>query len=104
MTVKTEYREYKDCYIVIERYMADGGICIRIWNDADGPIATLTKCLVDGNLGKYDAYIDTNNLPWAMDFIAEYNLGEKTGRYGHSGYCTYPVVRFDYPECCKYVR
>ena len=102
MKVKTDVKEYDGCYLVLGRYQYDGSFCIKVWSDHDGPIATITKCLVDETLGKYDAYVDTNNCPWVLDFIEEYKLGEKTPRVGHSGYCTYPLVRFDYNECIKY--
>lgn len=42
-----------------------------------------------------EAYIDTNNCPWAVEFIEKEGLGKRTGRMGRSGYCTYPVVKFD---------
>lgn len=36
-----------------------------------------------------------NNCPWAIEFIEKEGLGMRTGRTGCSGYCTYPVVKFD---------
>ena len=42
------------------------------------------------------AYIDTNNCPWAIDWLVENNLGRPDPRdiYGMSGYCTYPLFEF----------
>ncbi len=39
--------------------------------------------------------IDTNNCPWAMEFIEQHGFGQATGRMVRSGYCTYPVVKLD---------
>ena len=40
------------------------------------------------------AYVDTNNMPNAEEFINKYNLGEHTGECKASGYCTYPLYKF----------
>ncbi len=95
MTLKTTFGVYEDVYLQIGKYQADNSVAIRAWNREDGPIATITVCLCDKSLGEGEAYIDTNNCPWAIDFIEQEGLGKKTGRMGRSGYCTYPVVKFD---------
>lgn len=43
------------------------------------------------------AYIDTNNCPWAEDFLKENGIAKYDERdiYGMSGYCTYPLYEFD---------
>lgn len=87
MTMKASYGTYEDVVLRVSKYMAE--------NQQDGPIATITVCLCDKSLGENEAYIDTNNCPWAMDFIKEYKLGTPTGRTGRSGFCEYPVVKFD---------
>ena len=40
------------------------------------------------------AYVDTNNMPNAEQFIMENNLGEPTGDLGFSGFCCYPLYKF----------
>ncbi|WP_400238420.1 DUF4313 domain-containing protein [Methanomethylophilus alvi] len=40
---------------------------------------------------------DTNNSPWLEEFIVRNGLGEFTGAYGYSGFCSYPQYRF-YPQ------
>ena len=102
--LKTEFRVYQDVYLVIGRYFMDDSIAVDVQNDEDGPIARLTVCLVDKTLGENEAYIDTNNCSWAVDFIEENCLGEKTGRSRESGYCTYPVVKFDAGQLKKHER
>ena len=48
-----------------------------------------------------EAFVDTNNNPWATEFIEDNKLGKFTGRYGHSGYCTYPLYQFDLQKLNK---
>lgn len=95
MTLRTEFRVYKSVYLQAGRYKADNSVAIQAWNRQDGLIASFTVCLCDKSLGEGESYIDTNNCPWAIDFIEQEGLGQRTGRIGRSGYCTYPVVKFD---------
>ncbi len=102
MTVITEYATYKECRLIVAKYRANDGLAIQIWNDEEGPIASLTVCLpnelkpIEGG-----AYVDTNNCPWAEQFIKENELGEFTGLYGYSGYCAYPLYVFDVDKLNK---
>lgn len=41
------------------------------------------------------AYLDTNNLRDVEEWIKENKLGEPTGKRKQSGYCTYPLYKFD---------
>ena len=58
------------------------------------PFATLTVNL-SKKLPANRAYVDTNNCPWAEEFIEENGLGEFCGSFGFSGYCMYPLYEFD---------
>lgn len=95
MTMRTTFGIYENVNLQLGKYQADNSVAIQAWNRQDGPIATLTVCLCDRNLGEGETYIDTNNCLWAVDFIEQEGLGKRTGRMGHSGYCTYPVVKLD---------
>lgn len=95
MILRTAYRVYEGVYLRVGKYQADDSVAIQAWNRQDGPIATLTVCLCDKSLGEGEAYVDTNNCPWAVDFIEKEGLGKRTGRVGQSGFCVYPVVKFD---------
>ena len=103
MEVRTEWATYNNCILMTNRYMANDGLYIEIWSPEEGPIATLTVCLPNESKPSEDeAYIDTNNCPWAMRFISEYGLGEETGLYGFSGYCCYPLVKFNMDKVNEY--
>lgn len=64
------------------------------------PYANLTVNLVDeeipsSNEEVFYQFVDTNNWPESEEFIKKADIGEKTGVVGHSGYCTYPLYKFD---------
>ena len=111
MRLETRFGTYENCFLVVNRYSVDGTPAIAVWNEEDGPIATLTKCL-DLNHFPYKnrfnekntAFVDMNNLPEAMEFISEYELGKATGAEAWSGYCRYPLVEFDMEQVCGFSR
>ena len=57
---------------------------------------TLTVNLNGYCVGKDEQFIDTNNLPSGIiEWLEENSIGnEVNGIYGHSGYCTYPLLKF----------
>lgn len=95
LNVKTSYSEYKECWLRIGRYCADDSMAIEIWNREDGPIARITVYIAGSRLAEDEVVIDTNNCPWAEDFIMKYGLGIETARTVRSGFCEYPVVKLD---------
>lgn len=63
--------------------------------------ATITVNL-DGNPFGMDsrqdgrfAYVDTNNCPWAEQFLEENKIARRTGIFAPSGYCVYPLYEFN---------
>lgn len=70
----------------------NGNLRIQLWCD-DGPFATLTT-YSEKKLPEGHAYVDTNNCPWAEQFIKKYNLGVHQGKFKMSGYCCYPMYKF----------
>ena len=105
MTLRTMFGSYEDCFLTVNKYVADESPAIQIWNVEDGPIATLTVCLDEKRvpLKPNEAYVDVNNLPEAMAFIREYGLGYDTGVNRQSGFSIYPLVAFDMDEVRKHV-
>ena len=102
MSVNTDYGTYSNCMISVEHYIADDSLAIEIVNDTDGCIARITVCLNQKGIGEDCAFVDTNNCPWAEDFIEAYGLGTYTGESRISGFCTYPLYRFNMEELKKY--
>jgi hypothetical protein len=74
-------------------YRNNGNYAV-ILQEKDGlPFATLTVNLYH-KLPDGFAYVDTNNCPFAEEFIKENGLGEFTGQRSRSGYCEYPLYKF----------
>ena len=75
-------------------YRNNGNLYVGLYSKEDGPFADLTvNCskLEDKTWGA----VDTNNCPWAIKFIEDNGLGEDTGLIEMSGFCVYPVYRFN---------
>lgn len=101
LTIKTEYAVYEGVFLQVSKYAFDNSLAVMAENRQDGPIATLTVNLQDGDLEENEAYVDTNNCPWVLDFIKEHNLGTLTGKKRQRGFCTYPAVKFDIDQLEK---
>lgn len=86
-------KEYK-VHIKKGFYTSNGNLAIQLLEIyTDISFATLTVNLEE-KLPHDLAYLDTNNCPWAVDFVRDNNLGQFTGIYGQSGFCRYPLYRF----------
>lgn len=97
MKVTTKFGTYEVTAIATSYY--DNKSLAIILYETEGPFATLTVNLDESDdCAKDCAFVDTNNCPWAGTFIRENELGVPTGRYGHSGFCTYPEYKFDLEE------
>ena len=98
-TVKTFFGQ-EEVNIEVTSYANNKTLAIQLWCE-DGPFAVLTVNIEDVHRAECQ-YVDTNNCPWAEQFIREYNLGAPTGNFGMSGFCLYPEYRFDIEELKKY--
>lgn len=104
LEVKTSWKTYENCFLMVGKYQADNSTAIEIWNRYDGEIARITVCIPGSNLAEDETVLDTNNCPWVVDFIKKYGLGEETGRTVRSGYCEYPVVKLNVEKIKEYVE
>lgn len=84
---------------IIDNYRNNGNLYIGLNTECE-PFADLTVNICE--LSENEAAIDTNNCPWAEQFIEDYSLGTPTGRYLRSGYCAYPVYKFDLDKVKQY--
>lgn len=69
LEVKTSYATYTDCTLRVGQYQMDGSIAVEIFSRREGPVARITVCLCDSALAENEAYVDTNNCPWVVDFL-----------------------------------
>ena len=78
--IKTRYGNYKVDFLSANTYRADDSPAITAWSMEDGPIATITVCLDDSRLEPNQSYVDTNNCPWAPEWIEKNGLGRIPAR------------------------
>lgn len=45
------------------------------------------------------AFVDTNNCPWVEDFLKENHIAENTRISMPSGFCMYPLYKFNKETC-----
>ena len=103
MKLTTYFETYDNLHISLNKYREDKSLCIDLWNNEEGAIARLTVCLSKkGKIAETESYLDTNNCPWAEQFVEEYNLGRITNELGISGFCMYPKVKWNLAELEKY--
>ncbi len=94
-TAKTEFGNYKVAPMILH-YRYGNVLAVELVEESGEPFATLTVNLDSMfALDKNQSYIDTNNCPWAENFIKENSLGKPTGHLGFSGFCSYPLYIFD---------
>jgi len=95
-----------DVFLKIHRYVNNQNLAIEILIDKGHyyePYGMLTVNLSE-TLPEDTAYVDTNNIQNAEEFIKEYKLGESTGDTRRSGFCEYPLYKFDLETVKKYER
>lgn len=60
------------------------------------PFATISVNLGGGRQDDTHAYLDTNNCPWAVEFLQDNEIAKPVeGAIGVSGFCTYPLYEFN---------
>lgn len=97
MKIKGWNQEY-EVKIEKTKYMNNGNLAISLICYDDEykywePYGILTVNF-DEKLPEDYAYVDTNNMPNAEQFIEENKLGEFVGKYKMSGFCCYPLYKF----------
>lgn len=86
-----------------DTYVSNGSLAVSLY-DGKEKVAVITvniessDCIGDETC----AYIDTNNLPWVEDFLQENKIAYPTGEYGFSGFCAYPLYKFDLRKLEEY--
>jgi len=103
LTVKAYDQEWKLTpelvVYVVPDFMGDSqhNIGINLYCENENglePFATLTKNFGEFIGQKFCAYVDTNNCPFAEQLL-EQGIAVDTGLTKKSGFCTYPLWRFN---------
>lgn len=83
--------------LFVSTYANNKSLFVGMTTMEDGvpePYCDVTVNLLE-TLPPYCAFVDTNNMPELEDFLVKNGLAEYTGLEQRSGYCTYPLYRFD---------
>lgn len=84
-------------HLKYDHYLNNGSIAVYMECDEGNgwePWANLTVNLNDMRQDSTHAYIDVNNLPWALKWLKENELIEDAGKLLQSRYCMYPLMKF----------
>ena len=83
--------------IELNQYANNNTLALCLFTDEGEPYCDLTVNIFESDIyaSENTAFIDTNNCPWAEKFITDNELGEYCGYNGRSGFCEYPLYRFD---------
>ena len=93
-TVNAYGKAYK-VRIEVEAYNSNNTLALELVTDEGEPFCSLTVNLPTHGADNETAYVDTNNCPWAEEFILANDIGYPTGDVATSGFCTYPLYHFD---------
>lgn len=89
------YNEEYDAIIVRDTYTDNNNLAIMLYEKETGESLAVLTVNLDSDLPIEYGFVDVNNCPWAEDFIKENKLGEHTRQFGYSGFCVYPLYKFD---------
>lgn len=93
--VETDFGTY-EVELGVSEYLNNGSLAIELIDAEEREsFAILTVNINEKGADKETAYVDINDCPWATKFIEDNELGEFTGKYGRSGFCVYPLYKFN---------
>lgn len=78
-------------------YQSNGTLAVALIMDTEEPFGMITVNIAPSDIfaDEKAAFIDTNNCPWAKEFLIENKIAFECGVSAGSGYCTYPLFEFD---------
>ena len=90
------YNKEWDLTLVRSHYLY-GGVLAVIAVEPNGECFTVLTVNIEDFPTKDSSYafVDTNNNPWAEQFLVENEIATPVGFSVPSGYCMYPLYKFD---------
>ena len=76
-------------------YKSNSQLAVIAYTEDGEPYADITVCLPEFKLKPNDQFVDTNNLPGIDEWLEENGLAKYLGVCGCSGYCEYPLMKFN---------
>ena len=99
--VQTDFGKYEVAPVTC-KYSYGDRLAIELEEKSGEPFAVLTVNIDSMfELAEDEAFVDTNNCSWAEKFIKKHKLGKPTGNVGYSGFCVYPLYKFDLTKLNK---
>lgn len=89
--------ETKELIPVIAKYSNNDNLAIQLFCKEEGyfePYSTLTVNIHELE-DKTEAYVDVNNNPNILNWITANGIAIPTGETAISGYCEYPLYKFN---------
>lgn len=86
-----------ECYLKVSNYANNGNMAVMLMvaeealQDALYGVATVNLHPVDDDYG----FLDYNNMPLITGIFERLGIAKPTGIKAQSGYCSYPLYRFD---------
>ena len=104
-TIKIEGKEYKvfpldfygeKCQLIFsaEKY-ADGTLAVEVYDIEEGDLFTVATVNLRTELMDGYAFFDENNNPTLKKYLKKWGLVEDTGTRRSSGYCVYPLYKWN---------
>ena len=92
-----DHAEYVTVRLTVAKYINTDRLAIYITEASGEPYGMLTVNLPEYQLyiTADEAFVDVNNIPFAEDFIKSNKIGESVGVTVRSGFCKYPLYRFN---------
>lgn len=85
-----------------ERYNDNNKLAVCLYDHKTGePFDDITRNLPHVSLENNEACIDINNCSYAPKFLEDNNIAKPTGRVEYSGFCGYPVYKFNLEKLNK---
>lgn len=81
--------------LVAKTYQSNNSLAIVAYDEHGDMFDVITVNLPFSDVMGDTAYIDTNNCPWATEFLKSNGIAKPMGKIGHSGFCAYPLYKFN---------
>ena len=88
-------------FFTLARYSMNNNLCINMVEVNEGPWSTLTTNF-DVVLAPDEAFVDTNNNTGIDKILVANGIAEPTGKGIQSGFCTYPLFKFNLDKVEEY--
>ena len=76
-------------------YCDNGTLAVIAVTDIGEAFCDVTRNIDTPGAAANQAFVDVNNCPWMPEFLEKNGIATPTGVMGQSGFCLYPLYKFD---------